>query len=295
MIERAHIELGLDPSSARVPQLRPLFGLGDQGGELLEQSVGVPFRDEVRAIAREGADRFKCNDLTGCPMLNTLLALGREAAPAVADAYATSTGDGFWRLQLIDVVGRMGNPDSVEFLVHVLTSDKHIPARTQAALALARLRPLERKEELAGAALAMTSPTMQPVVLALGYALAVMGDPRGRPLIEEHLVVPEGQTYRWDKLRPGVYAAGQLRMVHLRGRIEEISRRADPFVRREAVGALSAMRDRAAVPALIERLGDEIPGVRDAAQLALVTLTGFRHKTTADQWRRWWATEQPPR
>jgi HEAT repeat protein len=134
----------------------------------------------------------------------------------------------------------------------------------------------------------------QAELLAIGFAIAALGDKAlGESIIRKHFVLPPIPVNyrRWDLLRPGVYAIGQLRMKEFRGQIEDLSARADPFVRREAVKALSSLRDKAAIPAITARLDDTIPGVRTAAVKGLQTLTGLYNNRTPAQWRRWWANE----
>ncbi len=251
----------------------------------------LTLKGKVRAIVLERGERTKCNDVNGCPMVGTLISLGPGAAAAVEDAYKSSKGDGHWRFRLLEVLGRLRNRASGRFLLDVLERDKYPKARAEAALALARLGDRAHLTALKAAAANLNDPAWQPSLLATAYALASLGDENGRTLIEKHLIVPDGEYRRWDKLRPGVYAAGQLRMKKLRERLEAILVRADPFVRREAAKALGAMRDRAAIPALVEGLKDRVPGVRKEALQSLKTLTGFRHKESYEQWTRWLARE----
>ena len=225
-------------------------------------------------------------------MVSTLVALGRKAAPALERAYRESRGDGFWRLRLLEALGRLRERAASPFLMRVLVEDRLPPARVEAALALARIKDKSVRGDLRTLSARLDAEAHLPVLLAVGYALAVLGDGLGRALIVEHLVVPEGKTLRWDRLRPGVFAVGQLRLKDLRGRVETIMQRADPFVRREAARALGALRDRASIPVLVEQLRDPVPEVRDEALRSLKALTGFRHKETYEQWSRWLAQER---
>jgi predicted nucleic acid-binding Zn-ribbon protein len=61
------------------------------------------------------------------------------------------------------------------------------------------------------------------------------------------------------------------------------------FVRSEAVGALSQIRSRDAIPVLIERLEEEQGRMLDDLSHALVSLTGQDFHGNVALWRRWWA------
>lgn len=288
--ERAEAETATGQTPAKPETQAPIPPTADAVVEA--PAPGPPLKAEVRRIAMERGKRPQCNDLTGCPMVGTLIALGPNAAAAVEDAYQTSKGDGHWRFRLLEVVGRLRQKRSGPFLLGVLRTDRYPKARAEAALALARVGDRKNLPALQTIAAGLTAEAFRPALLATGYAMAALGDKAGRALIEKHLVVPEGEYRRWDKLRPGVFAAGQLRMKGLRPRLEAIMKRADPFVRREAARALGAMRDRGALPALVQVLKDPVPGVRNEALRSLKALTGFRHKSTHEQWSRWLAEQE---
>lgn len=248
---------------------------------------------KVRGLIRELGTRQACNDLNGCAMVQRLTTLGPAAVPAVRRAYSESNGDAFWRMSLLDTLGRMGGKGTAVWLLRLANTDPKRPMRARAALALARLAPTALKVDVKRALAGLDPKADRAVILALAYALAAAGDDHGRALIREHLTVPEA-AQRWDMYRPGIRAAGQLRMVDMVDRLAQFSERADPFVRREAVAAMSAIRDRSAIPALIARLKDPIPGVREEAEAALRALTGLRHRTGHAAWSRWWARENAP-
>ncbi|MFT5434901.1 MAG: HEAT repeat protein, partial [Myxococcota bacterium] len=196
----------------------------------------------VLELAKAHGDRQKCNDLNGCAMVKILQMLGNEAAPAIGRLYKKTGGDKHSRLQLLEVLGRIRSFESGPFLLDVARNDRLPPARAEALLALARLGRKEHLDNIRTLVDGLDTERDLPILLAGAYAMVVLGDERGRSLIVEHLVIPE-ETNRWDVLRPGVYAAGVLRMTELRERIEILVKRADPFVRREAVRALVAIRD----------------------------------------------------
>jgi HEAT repeat protein len=255
---------------------------------------------QVRDIlAREGT-RSACNDLNGCAMVGTLVALGPSAAPAIADAYRLSAGDKFWRFRLIEALGRIGAPESGPFLEGVLLHDDLAIARAEAALALGRGRYATSLAALRSVAARSPLPETE-VLLAVAYAMTRLGDDAaGRALIEVHLVAPspvepvpgERQAVRWDRLRPGVFAAGELRLKKALPVLVRAAREADPFTRREAILALPKLRDRSAIPTLIDALGDTVPSLRDEALAGLRSLTGFRNRVRQDDWRAWWEAEQ---
>ena len=256
------------------------------------EAEGPTIEERVRKLLRDGRHRPDCNDLTGCPLVTNLLTLGPDAVPIIQSIYRESRGDGFWRQKLLETLGRIEHPASPEFLLDVVLNDTQELSRIFAALALARLHPASKRSALEEWAKTADPELELPVLLAVGTALGAMQSPAGREILEKYLVVPQEETLRWDRFRPGIYGAGLLRLVNLRERVEEFSQRADPFVRRECAKTLGAMRERAGIPTLITLLRDDVPGVRAQALRSLRALTGFQHKETADQWQRWWASTQ---
>jgi HEAT repeat protein len=74
----------------------------------------------------------------------------------------------------------------------------------------------------------------------------------------------------------------------------------EPAARREAVNAAAQLADYEAVGALIRRLEDEHPGVRDNARRALEQLSRLRLGPEVQRWRvwhelnrRWWNADWP--
>jgi hypothetical protein len=215
------------------------------------------------------------------------VALGPKACSTIHEIYQASSSDKHWRFRLIEAISRSKSSQAGKLLGNILANDKLSAAKIEAALGIGRLRAKGQLPIVLAAAEQLNPEQHRGPLLAVGYALARLGREQGLKIIVDNLVVPK-ESYRWDQLRPGVYAAGKLKLRALRPRIEQIAERADPFVRREAVIALERMRDRKAIPALIKGLKDRVPGVRNAAQHALVALTGFRHKHGYEQWHRWW-------
>jgi HEAT repeat protein len=242
--------------------------------------------ERVKAITLKGKAKQQCNDLTGCPMMDELIALGPSACNALYSVYQASKSDKFWRLRLIEALSRCGAAQVHEPLAAILLSDPHGKARVQAALALGRLRVKKQIPTLIKLADQLDPQREKDVLLAVGFALAQAGHKRGLEILEKQLVSPM-DTLRWDLYRPGIYAAGKLKLTQLRPVVEDMAVRANPFVRREAVIALRRMRDPAAIPVLIGRLKDALPGVRAEAQKALEALTGLRHRHGYEQWQRW--------
>ncbi|GIW72731.1 MAG: hypothetical protein KatS3mg102_2273 [Planctomycetota bacterium] len=65
----------------------------------------------------------------------------------------------------------------------------------------------------------------------------------------------------------------------------------DAAVRAMAALVLGRRQSRAAVAPLLRKLYDIDPAVRRAAARALEQITGQRHGTAIDRWRRWWESE----
>ena len=275
------------PSNSTAPSPKP--------ADLSETNSDVPpLFDRVRRVVEKYGSRTKCNDLNGCPMVNTLVSMGADAAPAIAKVYGRTRGDDHWRLRLLESLGRMRHAQIPPFLLQVARSDNLQPMRVQALISLGKQGDPQLMTAIRGLKSRFHPEKHRAELLAIGFAIAALGDRKeGVDLIRKHFVVPAVplQYRRWDLLRPGVYAIGQLRVGEFRLQLEDISERADPFVRREAVEALAALRDRQAIPAIVARLNDEVPGIRKAAVRSLQTLTGLYNKKVPQQWRRWWKDE----
>jgi HEAT repeat protein len=248
--------------------------------------------EKVTHIIRTMGGRQQCNRLTGCNLAQELGRLGPTASTAIQTVYRKTKGDAHGRIQLINAVSRTGDRNAGNFLMDVLRSDRLPPSRVEALYGIARLGLKVHLQSLVNLADTLDSKRDQGVLLALGYALDRLGSPRGKPMIEKHFVLPPLDSRRWDQLQPGIYAAGILRLTALRPQLEVLIKRSDPFTRRDAVTALGRMRDRAAIKPLIECLQDDMPSVRREALNALQQITGFRHKESYDEWKRWWNTKR---
>ncbi len=252
--------------------------------------------EAVAALVAAGSDRQKCNDLNGCAMVEDLAQRGPAVASALQRLYRESKGDDYWRFRLLEAIGRSGDASALPFLLSVLGRDRMTPARVEAARAIGRLgqrsavaRLLETAKDLDPA------KGHAPVLQAIAGALVALGDrDSGVALLEQHFVVPDGPSYRWDLLRPGVEVIGEHRLERFRSRIEEIALRADVYVRREAIRTLAALRSPASFPVLIELLEqiDPPPLAHKEAMAALAAMTGHRHKSTAEHWITWWREER---
>ena len=279
-------------------QSHSLLSSAPTAQEAIERSEGnvpPPRFDEVSVLVKRMGNKTKCNDLNGCPLVNALVSMGADAAPAIQSVFGKTRGDDHWRLRLLEALGRMRHPEIPGFLKRVAKSATLQPMRVQALLSLARQGDKDLRKDIESLKSQFHPEKHRAELLAIGFAVAALGDKEtGKKLIRKHFIVPPVPTQyrRWDLLRPGVYAIGQLRMNEYLPQLEDISERADPFVRREAVRALSALRNKKSIPALVKRLDDEVPGVRMAAVRALQTLTGLYNNKAPNQWRRWWRREQ---
>ncbi len=251
---------------------------------------------QVREVLALHGAKEVCNQLNGCDLPRHLAALGRGAATHILAAFDRSKSDAWWRFRSLEALGRIGGPEAEAGLVRVFLEDAMPPARAEAALALGRGAMRGALPALRTVATQSPRPPVS-VLLATAYALSRLRDPLGAALFTEHLVVPEGGAKvapgarrvdvdtRWHELRPGIWAAGELRLVGHLQVVQEAALRGEPFTRRDAVVALSKLRQPRAIPTLIEALADELPSTRKLAQEALVSLTGKRTLSTAAEWR----------
>jgi len=246
----------------------------------------------VQAIVQEMGTRQACNRLTGCTLPTRLGLLGPEASPAIQALYLRTKGDALGRIKLVEAVALTGDPEAARFFLTVLKTDRMPPARVEAAFGRARLGHKKHIGTLKEYAASLKPKHHQPILLAIGFALARLGDPTGVPMIERNFELPGPDSIRWDPLRPGIRAARMLRLQSLAPKLAVLTQVRDPYIRRDAVTALGQMGYKGAFPQLIDRLDDEMPFVRRAALTALKQLTGFRYKETSDQWQRWWQQQK---
>ena len=198
-----------------------------------------------------------------------LLVIGAPAAPVVAELLAI--GDGAAAFACAELLGALGE-GALESVAGLLARPE-ARARERAALVLADLPhagPGEERVRAALARLASADPEWN-VRAAAVRAVAARGarDPEVGPALAILLAA---------------------------------LRDADPSVAREAASGLARLGDRAAVPALINRLErcerEADLGARDACLGALEVLTGTRGPRRPAEWRVWWrehGTRSAPR
>jgi len=121
----------------------------------------------------------------------------------------------------------------------------------------------------------MRTPT--PVVVGVDpidtfVAAARLGDARARKSALRHLTCRLGDS----------------RVIDLRRNFEKKAHDKDPTVATTAVQALTHLRDKNAVPAIIELLDSRDEVVVEAAQVALVTLTCEDLGKKSKRWQDWW-------
>ena len=235
-----------------------------------------------------------CNRLNGCSLATELGKLGPQASAEIQALFLRTKGDALGRIKLVEAVALTSDRKAGPFLLNVLETGRLPPARVEAAFGLARLGQKEHLPRIKQHADSLAAQTHRPILLAIGFALARLGDASGVPMIEELFVLPPKNAKRWDPLRPGIRAAGLLRLHSLAPKLAKLTRVPDPYIRRDSIAALAQMRSQVVFPELIQCLEDDMPFVRREALQALKQLTGFRYKETPDQWKRWWAAKTKP-
>jgi hypothetical protein len=94
---------------------------------------------------------------------------------------------------------------------------------------------------------------------------------------------------RKSALRHLACRLGDHRVIELRRAFEKKAHDADPTVATTALQALTHLRDKNAVPAIIDLLGEDNAQIAAAAQEALVTLTCEDLGRKPKRWLDWWA------
>ena len=228
-----------------------------------------------------------CSRLMGCAVAAELVHEGRDAVGPLIALYRGSRGDAYWRRRVLEILGRIGQPAAVPFLIERLR-DPAEPHAVDVALALGHMKALAAKQALLERQASTPTETALPLRLALAYALVRIGERShwkelgavAAPDRAATLPAPALETLlaalRWLDTREEGAPAVVAGVAH-----ENV------FVRRDAIRLAADWRLHAAVPGLIARLEDETPGVRRLAQETLEKITRFRHKTGRDPWERW--------
>jgi HEAT repeat protein len=211
-------------------------------------------------------------------------ALAFAADPRAAEglAAALTDPDPEVRIRAATALGGLRDVRALPLLPAAL-ADEDLGHR--AAAALASLGPAGT-EALLSAITHMDSRVRQHAAFGLGEI--GRNDPRAIPPLTRALedkdfdVIAQAHYALLDIGRPAAPA------------VLALLDKPDPDVRGRAVRLLGEMRERSAVPRLIDLLAGPDSGLRKSAMLALLDISGQPLGYQPERWRKWWASAQAP-
>ena len=233
---------------------------------------------------REVRDKRRCNRVMGCSPADVLVRAGVISVEPIVDLLRRSQGDAYWRPVLVRVLGSIGYRDARPLLRELLTDPQWL-MRTEAAIALGRMRDAESLDTLRTMLARTDEENSAAEHAAAGFALDRLGQADGRGALAAVLTPAAVARNNWGYTAIAVELAAELGLVEALPGIRVAAKHPDVFLRKAAIGALGRLGDRAATGALVEALGDTIPSARAAARSALEAIT--KEKRSDDEWRAW--------
>lgn len=275
------------PQAARVPaEPPPTVGDGraaasDAG---VAEAVEAPLPPGVEEALRDVRDKRKCNRVMGCPPVEALLRAGVVSVAPMVELLRQSRGDAYWRPVLVRALGTIGHRGALPLLREQLTDPLWL-IRTEAAIALGRMRDAESIDTLRSLLARADGEDKVAERAALGYALERLGVEGGRGALAEVLTPEAVSRNNWGYTAIAVELAAELGIRETLPGIRAAAKHPDVFLRKAAFAALGALRDGEAARLLVDGLDDSIPSARSVARGALEALTG--EERTEEEWRRW--------
>lgn len=263
------------PTTRLTPVARPAVTHGDA---------------KLAGFLTELPKRGQCALLRGCPVAEELVRVGRPAVEPLIRLYERTSGDKHWRKTLLRVLGRIGDPGAVPFLLERLQDPKErLPA--DAALALGHLRAEEARAPLETLRAAAAERGDVALQLTTAYALTRIGAEEYRSAAVSGLASETRARLDAGRLLVAMEVVRWLDAREHEDAVVALLDHESLFVRRNAVLLARDWRLRAAVPKLIARVEDTSASVREAAIEALQRLSGKRYKRTRAQWDAWCHTK----
>jgi len=263
---------------------------GNEAPQEIPPQALLPLPEDEDALALRLAmdelrDRFKCNDVSGCPVRDRILAWGPRSRTALEDVFRLSAPQAPYRLRVVEILADLGDTGAELFLLE-RTKDKDDFIRAHALRGIANLE-LRAHLDRVRVTLHQTSPQNMPAThAAAAFAMAKLGDRTGLgSLIETVKPASQAATNPWA-LR---FALDRCRDLRERACIPGFLAAADNpdyFARRAAMAGLRLFPDKSYVPKLIVCLRDPVVSLRRDAEDLLVSLTGTR-QPNEEAWTAW--------
>jgi HEAT repeat protein len=249
---------------------------------------------------------------------NALVALGAACLPDLA-ARLAEEGTEPWAVPMARAVGRLAGKDAAALLAPLMSSPS-VDARAAAAEGLGRVVHASTLEALWPIALderAVAWRAAQEAYLSLDKAdpkLGVRKFLEGKLDVREKLptrtravmtlsqlsspeserVLAKGLSDRETDIRSAcAEALGRMPSSGQRTRDDLVRLLEDREleVRRQAILAVGRLRERAAIPRLLEYLEDDDKGLAGNAHYALKRISGYSFPSSPERWKEWWKRE----
>ncbi len=275
------------PGTARQPTRHDVTA-GPVAADAVASGYDPDAADEsLRDLLLALQDRFRCNGVSGCAAQDQLVAMGWGARLPLEQVFLQAPAQAPWRARTVAILARLGDPQGEGFFARLL-DDRDPEVRAHAIDGLGRIGATRQRQRIWEQA-AVDGLWLAPARMAALHVLARWGDERAGGVFSADLPVLAGQPMGTAAL---VVAGGLCREVPV-GSIDctaglsAMARHPVFHVRKAAVSAMAARPTAAMASGLVYLTGDQARSIRDAAEGALVQLSGdtSRHGTPA--WRAW--------
>jgi len=260
-------------------------------------AIAAPDEAQLRVTAALEAivDRHKCNRVTGCPPLVSLMQDLPEAVPATLQLLAVrGGGDGYWIEMLIEMLGQSDDPTTLRAL-EAYSRDKRWTVKLRAVVALGRMKNhlTDNTRDLLAEAETMAAASGDVAWLAAVVAARSEVIPAEREALRARLLTLYPTTREAVEAAPApvldwlVMVAVGIRLTEAAPTLRWACLSTNRFVSVSAIDGVGRFQDTGAVPYLLTRIEDVQPTVRRRAIEALQNITGMRQAETPAEWRAW--------
>ena len=231
-------------------------------------------QSEATSLLLKMTDRMACNEVMGCPLDRAVVALGSRAVqPVIARFQELSAPkhQKFYRFHLLDLLGEIGDPEAVPFLLSLVQDEKaHFMVRERAARALGVMQAdgvRETLEDLLG----RTSATVwHGLTYSLAYATMRLGRADSSKTLVAALEPKAVESTNPGFSRVATWAVGQLGLKEACPGLESVMMHPERFL---AIEALSSLRQLRCAGEIVKKNLARLAESRDPGMRKAVILT----------------------
>lgn len=229
--------------------------------------------------------RQNCNRVMGCAVGEELISYGESATGPIVDFLKKHPPNAHYWPKLVKILGQIGDKKAAPYLrTQVVTDDS--AARSEILVALGRIRDESSRDILTRFAEGTDASITNRDRIAALFSLVILGSTQYKAKLANYvgLFATENQNPMDTVL--ALELTLELGMNECLPDFRAASKHTNVFVRSQAVINMTAMPDEANIPALIERVDDELPATRKTAISALQKVSK-QEFTTKDDWMNW--------